>query len=224
MRGRDAHSWVEVYFPDYGWVSFDPTPADPNPVLPSAFDDYLDTASLFWSEWIINYDFAHQVRLAQSVEQDSRQVQQDFQRRLKRLQQQTIRLAYRAEGWLMSHKLLVFLFMLAVLAALVLAEKGTSIAEWRFLLAWNFRRLDLSLTHAEATLTYTRFLRALGKKGFRKPPAQTPREFAASFLGTRLDPPVGEFTRLYNALRFGQAPVSLTRLRALLREITASKQ
>jgi protein-glutamine gamma-glutamyltransferase len=23
----DAHAWVEVYFPDYGWVRFDPTPA-----------------------------------------------------------------------------------------------------------------------------------------------------------------------------------------------------
>ncbi|MGH2858865.1 MAG: transglutaminase-like domain-containing protein, partial [Solirubrobacteraceae bacterium] len=24
---RDAHAWVEVWFPDYGWVRFDPTPA-----------------------------------------------------------------------------------------------------------------------------------------------------------------------------------------------------
>ncbi|WP_052339377.1 transglutaminase-like domain-containing protein, partial [Gorillibacterium massiliense] len=27
VRNRDAHSWVEVYFPGAGWVSFDPTPA-----------------------------------------------------------------------------------------------------------------------------------------------------------------------------------------------------
>ncbi|QCS41061.1 DUF3488 and transglutaminase-like domain-containing protein [Natrinema versiforme] len=26
VRGLDAHSWVEVYFPDHGWVRFDPTP------------------------------------------------------------------------------------------------------------------------------------------------------------------------------------------------------
>ncbi|MFB6142861.1 MAG: DUF3488 and DUF4129 domain-containing transglutaminase family protein [Halorientalis sp.] len=26
-RGRNAHAWVEVYFPDVGWVRFDPTPA-----------------------------------------------------------------------------------------------------------------------------------------------------------------------------------------------------
>lgn len=27
IRGRNAHAWVEVYFPSAGWVSFDPTPA-----------------------------------------------------------------------------------------------------------------------------------------------------------------------------------------------------
>jgi transglutaminase-like putative cysteine protease len=28
-RGLDSHAWVEVYFPDVGWIRFDPTPADP---------------------------------------------------------------------------------------------------------------------------------------------------------------------------------------------------
>ncbi|MFA9501973.1 DUF3488 and transglutaminase-like domain-containing protein [Natrinema sp. H-ect1] len=27
VRGLDAHSWVEAYFPDHGWVRFDPTPS-----------------------------------------------------------------------------------------------------------------------------------------------------------------------------------------------------
>ncbi|WP_408956853.1 DUF3488 and transglutaminase-like domain-containing protein [Natrinema sp. 74] len=28
VRGLDAHAWVEVYFPDHGWVRFDPTPGE----------------------------------------------------------------------------------------------------------------------------------------------------------------------------------------------------
>jgi hypothetical protein len=27
VRGLDAHAWVEAYFPEYGWVTFEPTPA-----------------------------------------------------------------------------------------------------------------------------------------------------------------------------------------------------
>lgn len=29
VRGLNSHAWVEVYFPDIGWVRFDPTPAGP---------------------------------------------------------------------------------------------------------------------------------------------------------------------------------------------------
>ena len=29
VRGLNSHAWVEVYFPDVGWVAFDPTPSDP---------------------------------------------------------------------------------------------------------------------------------------------------------------------------------------------------
>ncbi|WP_321167861.1 DUF3488 and transglutaminase-like domain-containing protein [Halobaculum saliterrae] len=29
VRGLDSHAWVEVYFPDHGWVRFDPTPSGP---------------------------------------------------------------------------------------------------------------------------------------------------------------------------------------------------
>jgi transglutaminase-like putative cysteine protease len=28
VRDFDAHSWVEVYYPSWGWLTFDPTPAD----------------------------------------------------------------------------------------------------------------------------------------------------------------------------------------------------
>ena len=37
VRESDAHAWVEVYFPDYGWITFDPTP--PGNAQPGGFFD-----------------------------------------------------------------------------------------------------------------------------------------------------------------------------------------
>jgi transglutaminase-like putative cysteine protease len=223
VRARDAHSWVEVYFTGYGWIPFDPTPADPHPVLPGEWDDYVDTAALFWNEWVINYDFGHQVQLAREIEQDSHDFQQVFRRRSERLKRQGIRIAFRIEAWLMSHKILVLVIMLAILAGLILTDKTGALEELRFRLAWRFARRDSELNPREATLTYQRLLQTLQKKGFRKKPSQTPREFAFSFLSTPWGPGIMEFTKLYNTLRFGQASVSLARLRQILEEIAKGK-
>jgi hypothetical protein len=36
VRGLDSHAWVQVYFPEVGWVNFDPTPAGPRRVAENA--------------------------------------------------------------------------------------------------------------------------------------------------------------------------------------------
>jgi len=36
VRGYNSHAWVQVYFPDVGWVNFDPTPAGPRQQAESA--------------------------------------------------------------------------------------------------------------------------------------------------------------------------------------------
>jgi transglutaminase-like putative cysteine protease len=36
VRGLDSHAWVEVYFPDVGWVRFDPTPSGPRQTAENA--------------------------------------------------------------------------------------------------------------------------------------------------------------------------------------------
>lgn len=37
-RDRNAHAWVEVYFPEYGWVEFEPTPSQ-SPISRGSTDD-----------------------------------------------------------------------------------------------------------------------------------------------------------------------------------------
>jgi transglutaminase-like putative cysteine protease len=222
VRARDAHSWVEVYFPGYGWFPFDPTPPDPNPIAGGdwgALEDYYDAVNLFWNEWIINYDFAHQMQLAQQFDQKTRQAQMHYRRSMSDFREALIRDATRLEIWLMAHKLLVLLFMLAVLAYLLLEGKDLTLDDLRFLWAWRFRPGEMTLGPREAAFTYQRFMRIMAKKGYRKPVSQTPREFAAGFAGTGLAWPVSEFTRLYNAFRYGRVVVSLLDLRRLLERI-----
>jgi len=70
----DAHSWVEVFFPTYGWLTFDPTPAAEE-VAPGSFRAIralLGLVSTAVERVIINYDFTHQITLAQNLQRVSR--------------------------------------------------------------------------------------------------------------------------------------------------------
>ncbi|MBI1738602.1 MAG: DUF3488 domain-containing protein, partial [Acidobacteria bacterium] len=60
VRGSDAHSWVEVYFPEFGWITFDPTPPSDERARGwlGRLALYYDWFELMWSEWVINYDMA----------------------------------------------------------------------------------------------------------------------------------------------------------------------
>ena len=75
VRASDAHSWVEAWLPQRGWVTFDPTPPDPAPSssgLWSRAGLVLDAADQFWQDWVVGYDFEHQITLAARMQESGR--------------------------------------------------------------------------------------------------------------------------------------------------------
>ncbi len=54
VRNTNGHAWVEVYFPEIGWLTFDPTPSGSSgdPSSPSGGDPYYDR---YWEEYWRHY-------------------------------------------------------------------------------------------------------------------------------------------------------------------------
>ena len=74
IKQGDAHSWVEVWFPEAGWQSFDPTPAAGQlaPLaegIAAAMRRFADGAAMLWYSWVVEYDLERQVGLLRDIGQ-----------------------------------------------------------------------------------------------------------------------------------------------------------
>lgn len=224
VRASDAHSWVEAYFPGNGWITFDPTPPGPDEYagIFSRFNLYLDWMQLTWNEWIVNYDFAHQMLLAQNVERGSRNWNGSARDWFRRMQDRGMGGLTR---WQSKHAKLSLLFPAALVFFLVVLRM-----DWiRAIFRWVSLHLQLHSSPGDrlnpqlASRLYADLLHALDKRGFRRAESQTAWEFAASSgLQPDLVPAIREFTELYSEARFGGRPCEANRLRSLLAQVRSA--
>ncbi|MFQ5777367.1 MAG: DUF3488 and DUF4129 domain-containing transglutaminase family protein [Terriglobia bacterium] len=220
VRASDAHTWVEVYFPGVGWVEFDPTPPDPNAPTPTWWtkvQHYGDAFDLWWDEWVVNYDFLHQRQLARNARTALgwarasrhwfRQTRRSLTARLHNFGDRLLSSPYAVPG--------------AILLALILLSAARGQALVTALRArWLLRRGGAQSLRADhAAVLYQRLVAILRRKGYRKRPAQTPLEFAASLPPAELASNVEEFTHVYNRLRFGHVASAPGRLAELLHAV-----
>ncbi len=222
VREKDAHSWVEAYFPEYGWVTFDPTPSGPVPgpaVGWSRTALYMDAMREVWREWVINYDFSHQIRLSAALAAETGKAQ--FSTRLW-LNKKYRQLLIRAHAWqqaaqrLPARDVIIFSVLLLLLLLLPFAPKM-----WRRLERARLLRNPQLAPRTAASFWYLRMLKTLGRRGFRKAAAETPTEFAASIEDGATRQTVIVFTHHYQRARFADSVEDAQQLPHLYAALTA---
>ncbi|MGA2356850.1 MAG: DUF3488 and transglutaminase-like domain-containing protein [Terriglobales bacterium] len=224
VRARDAHSWVEAYFPGSGWVSFDPTPAGTLPTRTgwSRMQLYVDAAASFWREWIVNYDVNHQRSLGKNAATNSRQLLEDLRGWLGRQHRALLRSARRVHRHISDFPMHWLAGAIAI-ASLLLALLNIR----RLLRRFRDHRLRTHPGQApreSAALWYHRMVVRMARLGWRKSPSQTPLDFVAAIQEAALQKKVARFTRAYESARFGESADDAESLPKLFRDIATEEK
>lgn len=227
VRQRDAHAWVEVYLPESGWVTFDPTPnvtARPATTLWSTWGRFFDSMRLQWDRLIVQYSAHDQLAVVRSVKDGTESVRARMSEVWTALTEPLfVRLA-----WLIDLLTRSNTFGLMALLGLLLIGWG-AFRGATTVLRWIRREQGAACTPDEiaAQQFYAQALRALRAHGFTKPASATPREFFTNVAAAweEAAPSLVPLTDLYYRVRFGGERVSandvqvadelLARLRAL---------
>lgn len=217
VKQKDAHSWVEVYFPqEDAWIPFDPTPfagqngstANSAGGFLGSFNKYLEALETFWIQYFVAFDNQEQRSLFRSVRSGFQDYQaqtsgwlNDFQEKLsswwkeargdKGFEQSAVAIGY-GLAYLATAVLGIFLLVW-------LYRRIIKLAIWQKILIWLRQKNDKSIVEF-----YERMQRVLASKGFTRQPYQTPLEFAFALKM----PEAVSITEKYNRVRFGEKNLS----------------
>jgi len=222
VRASNAHSWLEAYFPGYGWMSFDPTPAAPAQMRSGLSRSmlYLDAMASFWREWVINYDAGHQYSLGREATRNSLQWFQQARNWGRRHHQALLAAARRTQQTMSDSPVKWSVAGGAMVLALVLAANARRL--WRVFRNRRLAARPEKSPSLAATIWYERMTRMLARKGWRKFSAQTPAEFLTCIQDDAMRESVARFTRHYESARFGGSAEDAQHLPKVYQEISAA--
>ncbi|ACY19052.1 transglutaminase TgpA family protein [Haliangium ochraceum] len=209
VRAGDAHSWVEVYFAEVGWVTFDPTPPSSTSAALGQMDDFsdrlrrmFDTVRFQWFQWVIDYDLYRQVSLFKNVSGAVRDSSSSAGNVFADLRTWVV-----ARGPLLGGILGGGAFAFLLLSWWRRRAPGTNARRSSDPLAGIYQRVETSLARA----------------GHGRAPASTPREHASALRDSAVPgaAPLEQLTELYYRRCYGgdHAPDDIARAQALADEI-----
>ena len=216
VRQSDAHSWVEVYFPQTNsWVTFDPTPSAGRTSrerkgLAGALSKYSEALELLWFQYVVGYDKQEQRSLVSSVRRQLGDLEHGS---ITKLDQ-----ARAALPSLLKPGLVVLGSLTAVFGLALLSRRVRRFGWSRGLRVWQSAEIE-----ATRVDFYERLLKALEKQGIKRELYQTPLEFASSIEPSE----VRAITDAYNRVRFGEEKLSeaqRARIESLLARIEGNRR
>jgi transglutaminase-like putative cysteine protease len=179
VRLLDAHSWVEAFVDDLGWVTLDPSPRGgiDEATVPGSVNLYLDALRLRWYRYVVNWSLNDQLRAAGKMRRAAMTWPPPFD-------------ALRAVHGLRALAIPVLALMIVVAVVLAMRHRAAVAA----------RRARVPIPRF-----YARALRALARRGLAPASGETAREFLVRVRRERagLAEPFATITESYERVRFG---------------------
>lgn len=216
VKQKNAHSWVEVYFPrENDWVVFDPTPfagqndgSSAGSGIIGTFNNYLEALETFWIQYFVAFDNQEQRSLFRSAKTSF----SDYQAKISAwLTETKLHLAdwwkeVRGDKGLQASAIAVGYgigYILATVLGIVfivwLYRKIIKLVIWRNFFAWLKYKNERTIVEF-----YERMQKVLASKGLVRQSHQTPLEFAFALNM----PEAVKITEKYNRVRFGEKNLS----------------
>ena len=209
VRQQDAHSWVEVYFPETrAWVTFDPTPpaGRTEPVrtgFAAQLQKYGEAIELLWFQYVVGYDKQEQRSLATSIQRSVFDYGRMASNVLNTLSQ-----------YLTGNVLAVVAGVTAFALAILLALFSKRI--WRWTRAGFVGSTADERAYSNVQF-YERLTSLMEQRGVSRDKHLTPIEFANTLRSND----VMVITRAYNRVRFGGQKLSATERKEVERALFA---
>ena len=205
VRQSDAHSWVEVYFPENrAWVTFDPTPIAGRiePVhhgLTAQLGKYAAAFELFWFQYVVGYDQHEQRSLAASLNTQLFSFRHSLTRTVAGI-----------SNAVAANSQIITLIGAAIVGILLLFFIVERVRRFGWRRGLSIKGVQASDDHSSVVF-FEKLLTLLARRGMQRDSHLTPLEFASSLdLHAALT-----VTRAYNRVRFGGQKLSPAEIREI---------